>query len=84
MKLEMSKKGSATDYAAKQYIGNLGQTANGIVSVNVYSVVDGITYPLMFKIYKPKSRLNEGDTYKSKPQLAVEIVRELLALGLGN
>lgn len=43
------KRGRATDYAAKQYIGNLGQTANGIVSVNVYGVVDGITYPLMFQ-----------------------------------
>ncbi len=75
------KKGRATDYAAKQYIGNLGQTANGIVSVNVYGVVDGITYPLMFKIYKPKSRLKVGDVYKSKPQLAVEIVRDLQALG---
>jgi hypothetical protein len=57
------KKGSTTDYAAKQYIGNLGKTANGIVSVNAYAVVDGITYPLLFKIYKPKSRLKAGDEY---------------------
>jgi len=33
------KKGSATDYVAKQYIGNLGQTSNCIVSVNAYAVV---------------------------------------------
>ena len=32
------KKGTATDYVAKQYIGNLGKTANGIVSVNAYAV----------------------------------------------
>lgn len=31
------KKGTATDYVAKQYIGNLGKTANGIVSVNAIS-----------------------------------------------
>jgi SRSO17 transposase len=37
------KKGNTTDYVAKQYIGNLGKTANGIVSVNAYAVVDGIT-----------------------------------------
>ncbi|QYO63840.1 transposase [Leptolyngbya sp. 7M] len=28
-----AKKGQATDYVAKQYIGNLGKTANGIVLV---------------------------------------------------
>lgn len=41
------KQGEATDYVAKQYIGNWGKTANGIVSVNAYAVVDGITYPLL-------------------------------------
>ncbi|MBM0743398.1 transposase [Phormidium sp. CLA17] len=47
------KKGETTDYVAKQYIGNLGKTANGIVSVNAYAVVENITYPLLLKIYKP-------------------------------
>ena len=49
------KKGKATDYVAKQYIGNLGRTANGIVSVNAYAVVDNITYPLLFKVFKPRT-----------------------------
>lgn len=75
------KKGKATDYVAKQYIGNLGRTANGIVSVNAYAIVDNITYPLSFKIFKPRHRLKEGDIYKTKPQLAEEIIRELLAFG---
>ncbi|HEY9663036.1 MAG TPA: transposase [Allocoleopsis sp.] len=66
---------------AKQYIGNLGKTANGMVSVNAYAVVDGITYPLLFKIYKPKTRLKANDQYQSKPQLAVEIIKEVTALG---
>ncbi|MBV9385555.1 MAG: transposase [Chroococcidiopsidaceae cyanobacterium CP_BM_ER_R8_30] len=43
------KKGTSTDYVAKQYIGNLGRTANGIVSVNAYAVVEQITYPLVSK-----------------------------------
>ncbi len=76
------KKGSATDDVAKQSLGNLGKTENGIVSVNAYAVVDGITYPLLFKIYKPKSRLKATDEYKTKPQLAVEIVYEVQAMGL--
>ncbi|HEY9878278.1 MAG TPA: IS701 family transposase [Leptolyngbyaceae cyanobacterium] len=75
------KKGNATDYVAKQYIGNLGKTANGIVSVNAYGVVGNITYPLLFKIFKPRSRLQEGDEYKTKPELAVELIREIQAAG---
>ncbi|MBM0742151.1 IS701 family transposase [Phormidium sp. CLA17] len=75
------KKGETTDYVAKQYIGNLGKTANGIVSVNAYAVALNITYPLLFKIYKPKSRLKASDEYQSKPQLAVQIIHEIQALG---
>jgi len=71
------KAGNSTDYVAKQYIGNLGKTDNGIVSVNAYAVVDNITYPLLFKIFKPRTRLQPGDVYKTKPQLAVEILQEL-------
>ncbi len=75
------KKGETTDYVAKQYIGNLGKTENGMVSVNAYAVVENITYPLLFKIYKPKSRLKANDDYQSKPQLAVQLIQEIQALG---
>lgn len=75
------KKGAVTDYVARQYIGNLGKTANGIVSVNAYAVVDNMTYPLMFKIFKPRTRLKSGDLYKTKPQLAIEIIQELIDYG---
>ena len=75
------KKGKTTDYVARQYIGNLGKTESGIVSVNSYAVVEGITYPLLFKIFKPKTRLKEGDVYQTKPQLAVAIIEELITWG---
>ncbi|MBD0345400.1 MAG: IS701 family transposase [Coleofasciculus sp. Co-bin14] len=75
------KKGKSTDYVARQYIGNLGKTENGIVSVNAYGVLEGITFPLIFKIFKPKSRLQEKDIYKTKPRLAIEIIHELIAMG---
>lgn len=75
------KKGETTDYVAKQYIGNLGKTENGMVSVNAYAVVENITYPLLFKIYKPKSRLKANDEYQSKPQLAVQLIQEIQSLG---
>lgn len=70
-----------TYYVSRQYIGNLGRTENGIVSVNAYAVVDGITYPLVFKVFKPQARLHQEDTYQTKPQLAVAIIQELRAWG---
>lgn len=75
------KKGKSTDYVSRQYIGNLGKTENGIVSVNAYGIIDGITYPLMFEIFKPKNRLKETDKYKSKPQIAIEIIQKLKEWG---
>lgn len=75
------KKGKTTDYVAHQYIGNLGKLANGIVSVNAYGILDHITFPLLFKVYKPRKRLQPGDTYKTKPELAVELIQELQQWG---
>lgn len=71
------KKGKTTDYVASQYIGNLGRLANGMVSVNAYGVLDQITFPLLFKASKPHTRLKPEDTYKTKPELAVEMIEEL-------
>src|SRR6266436_2347704 len=75
------KKGHTTDYVAHQYIGNLHTLANGVVSVNAYGLLGTTTFPLLFRIFKPQPRLKPGDAYKTKPQLAVEIIEELLALG---
>ena len=71
------KKGKTTDYAASQYIGNLHGLANGVVSVNAYGVLDTLTFPLAFRLFKPRSRLKPGDVYKSKPQLAIELIQDL-------
>ena len=71
------KKGKTTDDVASQYIGNIGKIANGMVSVNAYGVLDDITFPLLFNVYKPHTRLLPGDTSKTKPELAVEIIEEL-------
>jgi SRSO17 transposase len=73
------QKGKTTDYAASQYIGNVGNLANGVVSVNAYGVLDTVTFPLAFRIYRPQRRLKPGDVFKSKPQLAVELIQELAA-----
>ncbi len=77
------KKGTKTDYTARQYLGNVGKIDHGIVivSVNAYGIYRNITFPLMTRIYKPKSRLKVGDKYKTKTQIGGEMVRELRELG---
>ena len=78
---EDRKKGHTTDYAAHQYIGNLHGIANGVVSVNAYGVLGNTTFPLTFRFFKPRSRLQDGDIYKSKPLLAIELLEELCRRG---
>jgi SRSO17 transposase len=75
------KKGKRTDYVKRQYIGNLGKIDNGIVSVNAYGYCEGMTFPLKFKIFKPKERLKEGDKYQTKPELGGLLVKELQEMG---
>ena len=44
-------------------------------------MLDTVTFPLAFRIYKPQRRLKPGDVYKSKPQLAIELIQDLIAQG---
>ena len=75
------KKGKKTDYVARQYLGSIGKIDNGIVSVNAYGVYKNITFPLIFKVFKPKGTLKESDTYKTKIELASSIITELINFG---
>ncbi|WP_414530938.1 IS701 family transposase, partial [Nodularia chucula] len=75
------KKGKKTDYVARQYLGSVGKIDNGIVSVNAYGVYANITFPLLFKVFKPQGTLKAGDKYKTKIELATEIITELIELG---
>lgn len=75
------KKGNRTDYVKRQYIGNVGKQENGIVAVTAYGLVDGMILPLTFEVYKPRERLQPGDEYQSKPQIAARMIRQLQAMG---
>ena len=75
------KKGKKTDYVARQYLGSVGKVDRGIVSVNAYGVYANITFPLTVKIFKPKGTLKAEDEYKTKIELASEILTELRESG---
>lgn len=76
------KKGKKTEDVARQYLGKLGKVELLIVTVNIYGVRGGITFPLLWEISKPKNRLQAGDIYRSKPQIAALLVLEVVTKGL--
>lgn len=64
----------------RQYIGNLGKTDNGIVAVTAYAVLSGMTFTLIFEVYKPRERLQPGDKYLTKPEIAGIMIRKLRSM----
>jgi SRSO17 transposase len=40
-----------------------------------------MTFPLKFKVFKPKESLKEEDKSHTKPELGAELVRELREMG---
>jgi SRSO17 transposase len=75
------KKGKKTDYVARQYLGSVGKVDRGIVTVNAYGVYENLTFPLIFKVFKPKRTLKPEDKYKTKIELASLILEELINWG---
>ena len=75
------KKGKTTDYVKPQYIGNVGKKENGIVVVTAYGLFKGMILPLSFEVYKPRERLKPPEAYRTKPQIAAQMIRELQAMG---
>src|SRR5947209_4827901 len=79
------KRGHGIPFAAQQYIGKVGFTANGVVSVTSHWT-DGTRHvPLGVKPYWPASRLPEGKKdpqFRTKPQLAWELIEEAWRSGV--
>lgn len=73
-----------TDYVSRQYIGNLGTIETGLVSVHAYGVLDSVTFPLLFQVFKPDRRLKPDNTYQSKLTIACDLVRTLVQHGVCN
>ncbi len=49
--------------------------------MNPYGIYKKITFPLLFKVFKPKGTLKKGDKYQTKIELASEILKELIEFG---
>ena len=52
------------------------------ISLTAWGLIDGITFPLIFEVFKPQQRLLAGDIYRSKPEIAAQMVREIKLQGI--
>jgi DDE superfamily endonuclease len=80
------KDGSATAHVARQYLGSVGKVDNGIVAVTSLWADARCYWPVHAVPYTPAARLPGGERdpgFKTKPQLAVELVEAAQQAGIG-
>jgi len=80
------KDGTATAHVARQYLGSVGKIDNGIVAVTSLWADERCYWPIHAVPYIPASRLPGGERdagFKTKPQLAVELVQAARQVGIG-
>jgi SRSO17 transposase len=80
------KAGSHTAHVARQYLGSVGKTDNGIVAVSSLWADERVYWPAHVVPYTPASRLPKGKTdpaFRTKPQQAAELVQAARQAGIG-
>jgi len=40
-----------------------------------------MTFPLLFEVYKPREKLQPGDKYHTKPEIAALLIKKLSSMG---
>jgi hypothetical protein len=79
------KAGSATAHVARQYLGSVGKTDNGIVAVTSLWADERVSWPVHVQPYTPASRLPKGTRdpgFRTKPQQAAELVAAARTVGI--
>ncbi len=80
------KAGSKTAHVARQWLGSLGKTDNGIVAVTSLWADERVYWPVDVVPYTPAARLPMGDrdpAFRTKPQLAAALVQAARQAGIG-
>jgi hypothetical protein len=79
------KDGRHTAHVARQYLGSLGKTDNGIVAVTSLWASERVYWPVHVVPYTPACRLPRGTRdpgFRTKPQQAAELVQAARAAGI--
>jgi DDE superfamily endonuclease len=80
------KAGRHTAHVARQWLGSLGKTDNGIVAVTSLWADERVYWPIDVVPYTPASRLPKGNrdpAFRTKPQLAVDLLHAARQAGIG-
>jgi len=80
------KAGSATAHVARQYLGSVGKTDNGIVAVTSLWADERVYWPAHVIPYTPASRLPKSRRdpgFRTKPQLTAVLVQAARQAGIG-
>jgi SRSO17 transposase len=80
------KAGRHTAHVARQWLGSLGKTDNGIVAVTSLWADERVYWPIDVVPYTPASRLAKGTRdpgFRTKPQLAAALVNAARDAGIG-
>jgi SRSO17 transposase len=79
------KDGKATAHIGRQWLGRLGKTDNGIVTVTTCWADENIYYPLHAVPYSPAHHFPQGKKdpdFRTKLQIAAELARNAKAAGV--
>jgi hypothetical protein len=79
------KDGRHTAHVARQYLGSLGKTDNGIVAVSSLWADERVYWPVHVQPYTPAGRLPKGRRdpgFRTKPQQAAELVQAARTAGI--
>jgi len=63
-------KGPTTDGVARQHRGRRGKIDAGLVSVRAYGVLEGLTFPRLVAVFKPRPCLEATDGDQATPPVA--------------
>jgi hypothetical protein len=79
------KWGKHTAHVGKQWLGNIGKTENGVVSVSSLWAEEGMYYPLEVEPYSPKHHFEKGKAdprFRTKLKIAQELVERSVEMGV--
>jgi hypothetical protein len=77
------KDGKATAHVGIQYLGGIGKTENGVVSVSSVYADERLYYPLEVEPYTPAHHFEGGKAdpeFRTKPQIALELVEQAVEM----
>ena len=79
------KWGTKTAHVGRQYLGSIGKVDSGVVTVGSLWADRRVYYPLAVEPFTPKQHFAAGErdpAYRTKPQIATELVTRAVADGI--